>query len=475
MIDESVLYLPVRQLAERIRTRQLSPVELAESYLARSERWNPRLNAYVTLTRELAMEQASAAEKEIAAGNYRGPLHGIPYAAKDLLAARGYPTTWGAPPYATQRFDYDAAVIERLQRAGAVLIGKAAMIELAGGLGYESGYASLTGPCRNPWNTKYWTCGSSSGSGAIMAAGLAAFALGSDTRGSIICPSTHCGISGMRPSFGRVSRYGAMAIAWSMDKVGPMCRTADDCGLVLEAIAGSDPRDHGSLPQPLAAFAYQEARPSGRPLRIARLTNVFPHADRALHDAADRALRVLEQHGAQVSDAEIPHGPFEEAAELVILMEAASAFSDTIDSGRAARLADPLGRINGYASREFSAQDYLHVQRVRLRLQKSIDSLFDRFDVISAPGEGDTADVLQPPKAATQPDDDSEPSDSLQPDAISSLCGLPAVTVPCGFDKNRMPVGIQFMARALDDQAALSAANLLQAHTDWHNRHPALT
>lgn len=474
MIDESVLYLPVRHLAERIRTRQLSPVELAESYLARSEQWNPRLNAYVTLTRQPAMEQARAAEKEIAAGNYRGPLHGIPYAAKDLLAARGYPTTWGAPPYATQRFDYDAAVIERLQRAGAVLIGKAAMIELAGGLGYDSGYASLTGPCRNPWNTKYWTCGSSSGSGAIMAAGLAAFALGSDTRGSIICPSTHCGISGMRPSFGRVSRYGAMAIAWSMDKIGPMCRTADDCGLVLEAIAGSDPRDHGSLPQPLAAFAYQGTQPSGRPLRIARLTNVFPHADRELHEAADRALRVLEQHGAQVSDAEIPRGPFEEAAELVILMEAASAFSDTIDSGRAAQLADPLGRINGYASREFSAQDYLHVQRVRLFLQQSINRLFDRFDVISAPGEGDTADELQPPNGATQPDD-SQPDDSLQPDAISSLCGLPAVTVPCGFDKNRMPVGIQFMARALDDQAALSAANLLQAHTDWHSRHPALT
>jgi aspartyl-tRNA(Asn)/glutamyl-tRNA(Gln) amidotransferase subunit A len=474
MLDESVLYLPVRQLAERIRTRQLSPVELAESYLSRSERWNPRLNAYVTLTRELAMEQARAAEKEIAAGNYRGPLHGIPYAAKDLLAVRGYPTTWGAPPYATQRFDYDAAVIERLQRAGAVLIGKAAMIELAGGLGYDSGYASLTGPCRNPWNTKYWTCGSSSGSGAIMAAGLAAFALGSDTRGSIICPSTHCGISGMRPSFGRVSRYGAMAIAWSMDKIGPMCRTADDCGLVLEAIAGSDPRDRGSLAQPLAAFTYQGTQPSGRPLRIARLTNVFPHAKRELHDAADRALRVLEQNGAQVSDAEIPQGPFEEAAELVILMEAASAFSDTIDSGRAAQLADPLGRINGYASREFSAEDYLQVQRVRLVLQESIDKLFDRFDVISAPGEDDTADELQPPKVATQ-SDDSEPIDSLQPDAISSLCGLPAVTVPCGFDKNRMPVGIQFMARARDDQAVLSAANLLQAHTDWHTRHPALT
>lgn len=307
-----------------------------------------------------------------------------------------------------------------------------------------------------------------------MAAGLAAFALGSDTRGSIICPSTHCGVSGMRPSFGRVSRYGVMAIAWSMDKIGPMCRTADDCGLVLAAMAGHDPRDHDSLPPPLSAFAYRGTRPNGRPLRVARLTNVFPHADRELHSASDRALRVLEQNGAQVSDAKIPDGPFEEAAELVILMEAASAFSDTIDSGLAARLADPLGRINGYASREFSATDYLHVQRVRVFLQQSIDKLFDRFDVIAAPGEGDTADELQPPKGESEPSDDDS-NDSLQPDAISSLCGLPAVTVPCGFDKNDMPVGVQFMARALNDQAALSAANLLQAHTDWHTRHPALS
>jgi aspartyl-tRNA(Asn)/glutamyl-tRNA(Gln) amidotransferase subunit A len=213
MVGEDVLYLPIRDLADRIRTRKLSPVELTESYLDRSKRLGPKFNAYATLTEELALTQARTAEKEIAAGHYRGPLHGIPYAAKDLLTAKGYPTTWGARPYADQQFDYDATVIERLTSAGAILIGKAAMIELAGGLGYEGAEASLTGPCKNPWNTDYWTCGSSSGSGAIASAGLANFALGSDTRGSIICPSTLCGISGMRPSFGRVSRHGVMAIA----------------------------------------------------------------------------------------------------------------------------------------------------------------------------------------------------------------------------------------------------------------------
>ena len=483
MLSEDVLYLPIRELGERIRARTISPVELTESYLDRSKHLGPRFNAYVTITEDLALEQARAAEKEIASGHYRGPLHGIPYAAKDLLAVKGYKTTWGAKPYADQSFDYNATVIERLNRAGAVLVGKAAMIELAGGLGYESAEASLTGPCKNPWNTDYWTCGSSSGSGAIVSAGLANFALGSDTRGSIICPATLCGISGMRPSFGRVSRHGVMAIAWSMDKIGPMARTADCCGLILSVIAGHDENDHDSLPSPLAGFRYSAAQVSSRPIRIGRLTNVFPNVDPELHAAADDALRILEQNGAKVSDVELPEGPFEEAAELVILIEAASAFSELIDSGRCAQLADPLGQINGYASREFSASDLLQIQRVRVYLQKKIDVLFDRFDVIAAPGEDTAAIPLKPPPEPARQQQQREEhrpprnrrGNSMQPDAISSLCGLPAVTVPCGFSKGHMPIGVQFMARALDDERVIAAARLFQQHTDWHTKHPSLS
>lgn len=477
MVGADVLYLPIRELAERIRTQKLSPVELTESYLERSKRLGPKFNAYATLTEELALSQARLAEKEIAAGHYRGPLHGIPYAAKDLLAVKGYPTTWGAKPYAEQKFDYDATVIERLTRAGAILIGKAAMIELAGGLGYEGPGASLTGPCKNPWNTDYWTCGSSSGSGAIASAGLANFALGSDTRGSIICPSTLCGISGMRPSFGRVSRHGVMAIAWSMDKIGPMARTADCCGLILSAMAGHDAKDHDSLPAAQAAFRYSGERNGSRPLRVGRLTNAFPDGDAQLHAAVDDALKVMEQNGAKVSDAELPEGPYEEAAELVILIEAASAFSELIDSGRCAQLEDALGQINGYASREFSASDFIQIQRVRVFLQKKIDALFDQFDVIAAPGEDTIAIPLKPPPREERPP--SSPrrprrEDSKQPDAISSLCGLPVVTVPCGFSKDHFPLGIQFMGRALHDEDVIAAANLFQAHTDWHTKHPPL-
>src|SRR5260221_9354203 len=218
MLSEDVLFLPVTELAKRIRSRRLSPVSLTESYLERSRDVGPNLNAYATLTPELALKQAHAAEKEIASGKYRGPLHGIPYAAIDLLAVKGYPTTWGARPYLKQTFDEDATVIRKLEDAGAVLIGKAAMIELAGGLGYRFASSSATGPAKNPWNEKHWTCGSSSGSAAVGGAGLAGFAIGTEPWGSILCPSGVCGLSGLRPTFGRVSRDGAMALAYSMDK-----------------------------------------------------------------------------------------------------------------------------------------------------------------------------------------------------------------------------------------------------------------
>jgi|HubBroStandDraft_4_1064222.scaffolds.fasta_scaffold09262_3 aspartyl-tRNA(Asn)/glutamyl-tRNA(Gln) amidotransferase subunit A len=472
VLSEDTLFLSVGELGGLLRARKLSPVELAESYLARSEQLGPKLNAYANLTRELALLQAHAAEKEIASGRHRGPLHGVPYAVKDLVAVEGYPTTWGARPYATRKFDFNATVIERLNHAGAVLIGKAAMIELAGGLGYSTGAASLTGPSKNPWNTNYWTCGSSSGSGAIVSAGLAPWALGSDTRGSIICPSAWCGISGMRPSFGRVSRFGAMAIAWSMDKLGPMARTAEDCGIILSVIAGHDSRDYDSLPSDVAEFKYPaEVRSLARPMHIGRLTNVWRETDPGLDSAVDHALSVLEKSGAKITDVEIPDGPYEEAAELTILMEAASAFQDLIASGRCAELVDPVGRINGYASEQFSATDYLQVQRVRSFLEKQIDKLFDNFDVLAAAGESSAASRLDAP-----PDEDSAgPIARREPDGISSLCGLPAISVPCGFDKNKLPFGIQFIGRALNDRAVIEAARLFQTHTDWHRQRPPVS
>ena len=269
MPGEEIFYLSVSELAKRIESKKLSPVELAQAYLDRSQKLGPRFNAYARLTPEIALEQAKAAEKEIQRGHYRGPLHGIPYAAKDLLAVKGLPTTWGAKPYANQVFDYNATVIDHLKGVGAVMIGKASMIELAGGMGYRFASASLQGEAKNPWDTTCWTCGSSSGSGAIVAAGLAAFAIGTETWGSIICPSAFCGVSGLRPTYGRVSRYGAMALAPSMDKIGPMARSAEDCARIFAAIAGHDPKDRGTVPIDKGAFTYSPSMElHSRPLKV---------------------------------------------------------------------------------------------------------------------------------------------------------------------------------------------------------------
>src|SRR5580698_5851358 len=425
MLTPDTYFMSVRTLGDAIRERRISPVELTERYLERCRTLGKRLNAFVTLTPELALRQANDAEAEIRAGKYRGPLHGIPYAVKDLVAVKGYPTTWGAVPYAHQSFDYNATIIEHLNKAGAVLLGKAAMIELAGGLGYSSGTASLTGPARNPWNPECWTCGSSSGSGAVVAAGLAPWALGSDTRGSILCPSSWCGVSGLRPSFGRVSRYGSMAIAYSMDKLGPMARTADDCALVLSIIAGHDPLDHDSISGSSPAFSYQDTEPvQSSPLKIGRLTNVYEKPDPEANKAVDEACHVFEKAGATVEFCEFPDGPFEEAAELTILMEAASSFEHLIHSGKCKELTDPQGRVNGYASEQFSVTDYLHVQRVRPMLQRIADAMFDRYSVLISPAQPTTAQLL----SAKDPDDRSprKPGnfhlDRRAPDGVSSLC-----------------------------------------------------
>src|ERR1700685_2120633 len=304
MPTEELFYLPVTELARRIEAKQLSPVDLTQLYLSRSEKFGPKLNAYARLTPDIALAQAEAAEKDIRRGHYRGPLHGIPYAAKDLLAVKGVPTTWGAKPYADQVFDYDATVIEHLNRAGAVLLGKASMIELAGGMNYRFASASLQGAAKNPWDTSCWTCGSSSGSGAIVAAGLAAFAIGTETWGSIVCPSAFCGVSGLRPTYGRVSRFGAMALAPSMDKIGPMARSAEDCARIFAVLAGHDPKDRSTMPIDKGAFTYSPSLDlKARPLKIGWLTNAWKKLDSGVAKALLAAEKVLRKYFLRVRSA----------------------------------------------------------------------------------------------------------------------------------------------------------------------------
>jgi len=338
MLNAETLYLPVSELAKRIQSKALSSTDLTQAYLERSQKIGPALNAYARLTPELALEQADAADKEIKRGHYRGPLHGIPYAAKDLLAVKGIPTTWGAKPFENQVFDYDATVIENLRRAGAVLLGKAAMIELAGGMNYRFASASLQGAAKNPWNTKCWTCGSSSGSGAIVAAGLAGFAIGTETWGSIICPSAYCGVSGLRPTFGRVSRYGAMALAYSMDKIGPMARSVEDCAHIFAVIAGHDIKDQSTLALDKAAFTYSpSAELSAGALRVGWLVNAWKKLDAHAENPVQAAERAVRKIFPGTHNATLPEGPFEDAGTIIMGIEGAAAFRDLIRSGKAGR------------------------------------------------------------------------------------------------------------------------------------------
>jgi aspartyl-tRNA(Asn)/glutamyl-tRNA(Gln) amidotransferase subunit A len=470
MLKESVLYSSVSELAKQIQAKQLSPVELTESYLDRIEKLGPKLNAYARLLSSSAMEQAQAAEKEIHRGHYRGPLHGIPYAAKDLLAVKDIPTTWGAKPYAEQVFHYNATVIDHLNNVGAILLGKAAMIELAGGLGYMYASASLQGETRNPWDTSCWTCGSSSGSGAIVAAGLAAFAIGTETWGSIVCPSAFCGVSGFRPTYGRVSRYGAMALSYSMDKIGPIARSAEDCTRIFAAIAGHDFLDRSTLPIDKAAFTYSPAadlKPRG--LRVGWLTNAWQEKafDASVAKTVEVAHKLLPRQFPSVRNATLPDGPWEDAANVVLSCEAGSAFGDLIRSGRVSELTDPMGKIGGYPDLTISGADYTSALRIREILQEKMTEMFDDYDVFVA--------ASLPVSATALTLDLSKGLSFADPvGAIGNLCGLPAISIPCGFNDKKLPVGLQFIGRAGDDAAVLQAGRTFQQFTDWHKKHPKL-
>ena len=460
MPGEEIVYLSVSELAKRIESKKLSPVDLTQAYLDRSQKFGPRFNAYALLTPEIALEQAKAAEKEIQRGHYRGPLHGIPYAAKDLLAVKGLLTTWGAKPYANQVFDYNATVIDHLKRVGAVMLGKASMIELAGGMGYRFASASLQGEAKNPWDTTCWTCGSSSGSGAIVAAGLAAFAIGTETWGSIICPSAFCGVSGLRPTYGRVSRYGAMALAPSMDKIGPMARSAEDCARIFAAIAGHDLKDRGTVPIDKGAFTYSPSMElHSRPLKIGWLTNAWKSLAPGVAKPIETAKRVLKTYFSSVKDLALPVGPWEDAGSIIVAVESAASFRSLIRSGRVSQLTDPLGQIAGYVNEQYSAADYLQALKVREIVQKKMDAMFETFDILATAAQ---------PIAATPLTLNLE-TDLAFPDplgGIGNICGLPAMSVPCGFTEKNLPVGLQFVGRAGDDFAVdRKSTRLNSSHT----------
>jgi Asp-tRNA(Asn)/Glu-tRNA(Gln) amidotransferase A subunit family amidase len=422
--EDGLAFATVRELAELLKTRKLTSVELTQIYLERLKKYDPRLHFVITLTEERALASATAADKEIAAGKYRGPLHGIPWGAKDLLAVKGYPTTWGAGGFEKQSFDYDATVVERLDAAGAVLVAKMSMGALA------SGPIWFGGMTRSPWNAKQPSGGSSAGSASAVGAGCLGFALGTETLGSISSPSTRCGATGLRPTFGFVPRTGAMALAWTMDKIGPICRSVEDCALVMSVIYGPDGKDRSVQG---AAFNW-DAEFDWKKLRVGYLKNEFdaptakPNAteeqrrgfERRSYDAryGASALEALLKMGVKLVPMEMPTGYHFGDITPVLEAEAAAAFDELTWSGRDALLTEqgPEEWPNLFrVSRFYSAVDYIQAQRARTLAMEAIEKMFAEVDVIVTPSNGAQL-------------------------SATNLTGHPAVIVPNGVRGNDAPL-----------------------------------
>ena len=457
MSAAELAYASLPTLGARIRTGEVTSVELTKFFLGRLEQLGSKYNCVCTITRDLALDQARAADADLKAGRDRGPLHGIPYGAKDLLATKGIPTSWGAAPYKNRIIDQDATVVRKLREAGAVLVGKLSMVEIAGGMGYHQANASLTGPGLNPWDNERWSGGSSSGSGSAVAAGLVPFAIGSETIGSINSPSSQCGLTGLRTTYGRVSRAGAMALSWTLDKIGPMAHSAHDCGLILQAIAGADP---SAFDRP---FVWSGSRLPERKLKLAILRDGVKDAQPEVRDQFARALKVFEGF-ATIEETTVPSWPSGVVASTVLHAEMASAFEEMMESGAVFGLTAPEDKIGGFASTTILATEYLRAQRIRARICREYDAWLSQFDAVLTAGRSGTAEKIT--KGLGKPFG----SKSLLLEG--NVCGTPAVTLPMGFDNEHLPTSLQIDGRAYAEGSLLAIAAAYQNATGWHLEHP---
>jgi Asp-tRNA(Asn)/Glu-tRNA(Gln) amidotransferase A subunit family amidase len=451
---EELAFLPVTELSELVRRKRVTSVELTQMYLARLKKYDPVLKCVITLTEDRALEKAREADAELSRGKYRGALHGIPWGAKDLLAVRGYKTTWGAGPFKDQVIDVDATVVQRLDAAGAVLIAKLTLGELAQG---DIWFGATT---KNPWKVDQGSSGSSAGPASATAAGLVGFAIGSETLGSISSPSTRCGTTGLRPTFGRIPRTGAMALSWTMDKLGPICRSAEDCALVFDAIYGPDSRDNSVIP----ADFHWDATLLPKKLRIGYVKSAFdtPLTDpadpkRTLHASKkfdDAALDVFKRLGVDLIPVDLPDLPYD-AMRLILSAEAAASFDELTRSDRD-KLLVQQGRFdwpNSFrTSRFIPAVDYVNANRLRSVAILLWDDLMRKVDVIVTPTTAANLSQL----------------------VATNLTGHPAVIVPNGFRDDGTPVSLTFLAGLFEEAKALAVARAYQEATGFHLKHPVV-
>jgi Asp-tRNA(Asn)/Glu-tRNA(Gln) amidotransferase A subunit family amidase len=439
---EDLAFYPVYQLSGLIRQKRITSLELTKIYLDRIARYNSRINSVVTLTEKLALEQARRADEEIAAGKYRGPLHGIPYGVKDLLSVTGYKTTWGAGPYKDQYINESATVVQKLENAGAVLIAKLSTGELA------YGDVWFGGRTLNPWDMEQGARGSSAGPAAATAAGLVAFSIGSETWGSIVSPSTRCGVTGLRPTFGRVSRNGTMTLSWSLDKVGPICRSALDCALVLDAIRGKDQKDRATKDVP---YQFDQELDMGS-LRVGILASEFEKDTTEGGDNNRETLAIFKNIGLEMEPVSLPdRAPYSSIISTIIRAESGAVFDQLILSNQDDQLArqDRRSRANSLRqSRFIPAAEYIQANRHRTVLIEEMAELFKIYDVIIAPTVG-----------AQSP--------------IGNLTGHPVISVPNGFDRKGRPTSIILMGRLFEEGTILALAHNYQLITKFDEKRPS--
>jgi Asp-tRNA(Asn)/Glu-tRNA(Gln) amidotransferase A subunit family amidase len=470
-MQEDILFGSLADLGQMIRSREISPLELTTAYIDQASRLDPQLLAVVTLTEELAIRQARAAEAEIMNGRYRGPLHGIPWGVKDLFATDGIPTQWGSPAFRGQTFDHDATVVQKLHDAGAVLIGKLATGELAYGAKW------FRGTTRCPWDTSRSSSGSSAGPGAATAAGMVGFSVGTETEGSIISPASVNGIVGLRPTYGRVSRYGVMVAGWTLDKPGPLCRYVDDCATVLRHVMGADPLDPTAVDAP---FEFpQQAGIQGKRIGVLRDEFDMP-ADPELRQILNASLEVLESLGFALEEIELRDLPYGAVSRLVSVEEA-SFFEPLIESPGIHELLRKDHASRWAAARMIPAIDYMKMQRIRVEMMQYASELFDRYAALVTPAQmgtawqadaSETSGVIHPTRRTDPEDPDSAPRPRIS--LFSNLVGIPSVSVPCGFTEGGLPMAIQFVGAAFDEGGILQLARAYEQATTWHERHPAL-
>lgn len=438
---EELAFYTVPQLAELIRTKKISSEELTKFFLDRLKQHGPTLQCVTSLTEELALEQARRADQEIKAGKYKGMLHGIPYGVKDLLATKGYKTTWGSVPYKDQQIELDATVVERLEKAGAVLVAKLTLGELAMG---DVWYGGKT---RSPWDTTKGSSGSSAGSAAAVAAGLLPFAIGTETLGSIVSPSTACGTTGLRPTYGRVSRHGAMALSWSMDKIGPIARSAEDCAIVFNAIYGPDGKDLTVFDAP---FNYNK-NINPKKLRVGYLHKDFER-DYPFKENDKATLEALRKAGIDLVPIELPNLPARDLT-MTISVEGAAAFDELTRSGRDSLMVQQ--HKNAWpnifrAGRFVTAVEYLQAQRVRTLIIQQMHEKLKGIDVYISPSFAGSNLVM------------------------TNLSGHPCVVLPNGFQKNGMPTTITFMGQLYGEAQVLAFAKFYQDLTSFDEQHPPM-